>query len=226
MTPLHVAIVLAAGEGTRFGSLVPKQFTEVSGEMMVEKSVSAFLDFNDVWQVLLVIGPKQATYLSEDFMFRTSSSNLQVIYGGPTRTESILNSIRWALTHLAWSEGSRFIIHDSCRPFLSRKIVRKFIDAPEDNDAWVTFQTPGDSFAIKSESGTVKSISKDEKIMALNTPIALSSKTARNLAESTDVDLSRGLGSYLIDLGISVGFVESDGSTRKITWPTDVEFIE
>ena len=55
---MHVtAIVAAGGSGSRLGAGIPKQFLIVGGRMILERSLSAFLDHERVNDVILVLPP-------------------------------------------------------------------------------------------------------------------------------------------------------------------------
>jgi hypothetical protein len=58
--------------------------------------------------------------------------------------------------------------------------------------------------------------------MALNTPISMSIDAARLVLAEPDQAFTRGLAAFLIHHGLDVGFIETDGSTRKITYSYDL----
>ncbi|MFT9056926.1 MAG: 2-C-methyl-D-erythritol 4-phosphate cytidylyltransferase, partial [Ethanoligenens sp.] len=49
-----VAIILAGGSGTRFGSDVPKQFTKLSGRTILERTIDIFEKSNSIDEIIIV----------------------------------------------------------------------------------------------------------------------------------------------------------------------------
>ena len=51
----NYAIILASGNGTRFGSNIPKQFTEICGKTVLERAVEVFEKNKNIDKIIVVI---------------------------------------------------------------------------------------------------------------------------------------------------------------------------
>jgi 2-C-methyl-D-erythritol 4-phosphate cytidylyltransferase / 2-C-methyl-D-erythritol 2,4-cyclodiphosphate synthase len=115
------ALVLAAGEGTRFGGSVPKQYLPLCGESLLTRAVTAFLRHQRVAGVLVAIRPEdRVSYESAT----AGLSLLPPVAGGATRQESA----RLGLEALASHRPERVLIHDAARPFPGAALIDRVID--------------------------------------------------------------------------------------------------
>src|SRR5690349_20766339 len=110
------ALVVAAGQGSRFGGSLPKQYLSLGGAHVLRHAVSAFVDHPQVANVIVAIRPEDAP------LFDRSVAGLRVappVLGGATRQESV----RLGLEALAAYRPDRVLIHDGARPFPDRGLL-------------------------------------------------------------------------------------------------------
>lgn len=100
------AIVLAGGDGSRFGAHVPKAFMSLNGKAVVQYAIDAIAPFVD--EVIVVSREPYRDY--------------RHAVPGQTRGQSVRNGVELALS-------DKVVIHDGVRPFLSERIVREVIKA-------------------------------------------------------------------------------------------------
>jgi 4-diphosphocytidyl-2-methyl-D-erithritol synthase len=84
------AIVPSAGIGTRFESEVPKQYIEVNGISILEKTINHFLDLEIFKKIIVPISRE------DNFFEKLSISNHEKIIkvvGGVTRSESVMSAL-------------------------------------------------------------------------------------------------------------------------------------
>ena len=56
----NVAIILSGESGTRFGGLLPKQFTKLAGKAVMEYTIQQFEDAGSIDEIIIV---SQAQYI-------------------------------------------------------------------------------------------------------------------------------------------------------------------
>src|SRR5205823_11546252 len=120
MFPVY-ALVVAAGQGSRFGAPLPKQYLPLGGANILRHAVAALAEHPSVANVLVAIRPEDRA------LFDGSVSGLTVmppITGGATRQDSV----RLGLEALAAFHPHRVLIHDGARPFPDRQLVDRVID--------------------------------------------------------------------------------------------------
>jgi 2-C-methyl-D-erythritol 4-phosphate cytidylyltransferase len=128
--PRDVAvIVVAAGQGVRFGGQTPKQFLLIAGVPMVLRALRPFSSHPEVTQVVLVLPPEQAARppaflrdLSDLSPSASSGSSappaLTIVAGGAHRGDSV----RAGLSALR-PECTVVLVHDAARPFAERGVI-------------------------------------------------------------------------------------------------------
>jgi 2-C-methyl-D-erythritol 4-phosphate cytidylyltransferase/2-C-methyl-D-erythritol 2,4-cyclodiphosphate synthase len=117
-----VALVVGAGQGTRFGGTTPKQYLPLAGTPVIRRALSAFLDHPRVGQVRPVIDPDHRD------LFLAASAGLAClpfVAGGATRQESV----RRGLESLAEMKPKLVLIHDAARPRPDAALISRVLDA-------------------------------------------------------------------------------------------------
>jgi 2-C-methyl-D-erythritol 4-phosphate cytidylyltransferase/2-C-methyl-D-erythritol 2,4-cyclodiphosphate synthase len=120
-----IALIVAAGSGTRFGGEVPKQYLPLGGRAVLRHSVETFLRHPKVAGVRVVISPEHRK------LYDAATTGLELlapVAGGANRQDSVRNG----LESLAQGQTSQVLIHDAARPFLSSAIVDRALAALED----------------------------------------------------------------------------------------------
>ena len=85
----HVAIVLAAGKGSRMKSDIPKQYLILNGKPVLYYALRAFED-SFVDEIVLVTGAGQETYCKQEIVKKYGFQKVTyVIEGGKERYDSV-----------------------------------------------------------------------------------------------------------------------------------------
>ncbi len=114
------ALVLAAGQGTRFGGSLPKQYLSLGGQSLLGRAVSAFVRHPDVAGVLVTIRAEDRALYEQA---TAGLSLLPPVFGGPERQDSV----RLGLEALAPYRPDRVLIHDGVRPFPAADLIDRVI---------------------------------------------------------------------------------------------------
>ena len=109
------ALVVAAGQGSRFGGPLPKQYLPLGGSTILRHAVAALRGHGRIADVLVAIRPDDRA------LFESSLSGLTVmpaIIGGATRQDSV----RLGLEALVAFRPHRVLIHDGARHARFQKV--------------------------------------------------------------------------------------------------------
>ena len=219
-TSLVTAIVLAAGQGTRYQAETPKQFSSFDDETMLAVAMAPFLKLEELKTLIVVVSENHQDFIERLPITLREDSRVVFTPGGETRGESIKQGLRRYVELEGQSAESLIVIHDSCRPHLSNSHLSQIVSASDSVDAWVTFSRTGDSYAVESKAG-YSPLESTGNIIAMHTPIRITPKICQKILESPSFEMNSGLATFLLNNGVNVKFVQSDGSTRKLTFPED-----
>jgi len=117
------AIVLAGGNGHRFGAEMPKQFVRLAGEPILLRSVRGIAAAG-VDRIVVVAQP---SWLSETRSVIESggiSVPIEVVPGGATRNESTANGLR----SLIAADDDIVVVHDAVRPLCPVDVILRSIE--------------------------------------------------------------------------------------------------
>ena len=113
------AIIPSAGSGTRFSSNVPKQYFKINNETIIEKTLNHFIKLKEIQKIVIPISPEDKYILDLEIV---KNERIQVINGGATRAESVLEGLKQI------DSGSAVIVHDAVRPFVSPDLILNLIN--------------------------------------------------------------------------------------------------
>ena len=139
-----IALIVAAGSGTRVGADVPKQYLPLAGRAVLRHSAETFLRHPAIAGVGVVISAEHRA------RYDAATAGLQMlppVVGGTTRQESVRNG----LESLAGLQPARVLIHDAARPLLSAAIIDRAVAALDDAPAAIVAVPVADT--LKREDG-------------------------------------------------------------------------
>ncbi len=159
------ALVVAAGRGTRAGADMPKQFRPILGTPMVRQSLLAFLEHPDVALVQPVI------HRDDVELFQASAAGLKAlapVFGGATRQASV----RAGLEALAAHSPEIVLVHDAARPFASRDLTSRAIEAARASGAAIPGLPVTDTVKTVDAAGHVTGTVDRAALRLVQTPQA------------------------------------------------------
>ncbi len=210
------ALIVAAGNGSRVGGTIPKQFQPISGKPLLRHSYEAFAAHPAIRSIFVVIGAGQEEWASDSL-----SGLLTPIFvtGGTTRRESVRNG----LAAMAADPPDLVLIHDAARPFLSAKVIDALIAALEHHAGAVPALPIVDSLARGGEfmGETVER----EGLLRIQTPQAFRFDAIWAAHQSWDITVEASDDArMLMQNGGQVAIVEGDENLGKYTFAGD--FLE
>ena len=133
MRPKIVALVPAAGAGTRFGDTLPKQYLDVNGYPMIYHGLSVLSRVSRIVRIGVVLSPEDTHW--QPLMASGEGGRLfckRVItlpVGGQTRGESVLNGLKAMAGDMNTEDW--VLVHDAARPCIRGELIEKFINQLE-----------------------------------------------------------------------------------------------
>lgn len=211
--PQIVALIVAAGSGSRAGEGVAKQFRSVRGQPMLRHSYAALVSHADIAKVVI------ATADGQESQVHNALSGLpyaELVIGGATRRESVLRG----LEHIAATGGAdQILIHDAARPFLSQRVIDGLIDALLEAPGAVPALPVVDSLARGGE--VLTATVERENLWRIQTPQAFHFDAIyaahKNWTGAEPTDDAR----MLMAQGQQVRIIDGDEALSKFTFAND-----
>jgi len=215
------AIVVAAGEGRRFGGREPKQWTILCGRPIVYWSVMRFERDPLVDEIVLVVDAthraKARTLMTNEF---TKVGAL--VSGGKSRAASV----RRGLARVA-PDAEVILVHDGVRPLFEDDLITRLVAALVTYEAAVPVTLVGET--LKRLSGTEVESTVDRKgIATAKTPQAFRAEVIRQAHLQAQKDRFEATDdSVLVErMGLTVGVVLTNAPNIKITLPEDLALAQ
>ncbi len=121
-SPLCVALIVAAGRGSRFGTDIPKQYIKVNHLAPLTRSVRTFLSHPLIDYVRVVIHP------DDQVLYKQATGGFKIldpVFGGKERQDSVFLGLK----SLKEINPTYVLIHDAARPFVSKNIISSLINS-------------------------------------------------------------------------------------------------
>lgn len=227
-----LALVLAAaGSSTRMGLGKKKEYLPMNGGTVISCAARIFLESADFETVIIAI-PKNGQKDAEAALFSDPEvqdlmhgRNLIFAEGGDTRQKSVFNAIR-AIP----KKDSIVLIHDAARPFVSKEIIEKTIEAAELYGAAVPAVPPVDTQKeINGDKTIVRHLVRKD-LCAVQTPQAFllepliachRAASLENFEYTDDTEIWDNYPEFTG--GKKVHVVEGSRDNKKITYIQDIE---
>ena len=211
------AIILAAGSGDRFGE--KKQFKQLKGIELYKYSFYKFLDCSDINEIVLAVPENRLADVKTEIGSLKVSKNILIVSGGPSRQESVKNSV------LSTSQHADLVcIHDSARPFISENLIKESLNACASNDGAIVAIPNYDTIKTCVRGYVEKTIDRNDVWLAQTPQVFWRSKllqaidfSERNNVEVTDES------SMMEYLDFQISVVKGNANNFKITSPEDWE---
>ncbi|MEM9061359.1 MAG: 2-C-methyl-D-erythritol 2,4-cyclodiphosphate synthase [Pseudomonadota bacterium] len=120
------AVIVAAGKGLRLGGPVPKQYRLLGGEMILTRTLRAFLGSSVSGPIAVAIHPDAKDLFAAAVAVLEGAERVFPVDGGAERSDSV----RRALETLEPHAPDRVLIHDAARPFVSTEALNDLCNAP------------------------------------------------------------------------------------------------
>jgi len=220
-----VALVAAAGSGSRLGGGPPKQFRPLGGRAVLDHCLATLAGHPSVGRLVLVLPPLGSGDWSppgDGSCYRETP--MTVVPGGSSRQESVLRGLEAAA---AWSP-ELVLVHDGARPLVSAGLVRRVIDAAARWGAAVPALPVHESLRGVDSRQRIHRLVEREGLQLVQTPegfafdlVLEAARRAAAAGEEADDTVA-----LVRRAGHEVRVVPGERRNLKITGPGDLELAE
>lgn len=221
----NVAIILAAGQGKRMNSSVPKQYLLLRDRPVLFYALDAFQKSDVIDEIILVTGHDQIDYCKNEIVDKYGFSKVtNVIQGGAERYLSVLCGIK------AVKGADNIFVHDGARPFVTLDMIERSLDSVREWGACAVGVPVKDTIKIADEKGFISHTPDRNYVWAIQTPqvfrYTILAEAYQKLMERNETNVTDDAMVVENMLGKKVKIVMGDYKNIKITTPEDLEVGE
>ncbi len=214
----NIAVILAAGTGSRIGGEKPKQFLLFNGKELFIHSLLAFTNCENIDEVVLVVNDLYNSDYVNIIKKYKISKKLVLINGGKTRQNSVQNAIKYISEN---NENAIVLVHDAARPYVSEKIIRDNIEAVQKFECCTTAIPSSNSVYLTRDGNFVEEVNRDSVYLA-QTPQSGYLKIFQKAFEHID-KIYTDEAAIFASVGYVPHIVLGEEKNIKITYPEDLQ---
>ncbi len=219
---MNIAIIVAAGSGSRFGADRPKQFAELLGKPLIIHTLERFEACPAVDEIVLVLSEEGR----EEFKIQNSKFKISklksIAVGGPTRAESVRNG----LEAIDAPDDMIVAVHDGARPLVTSDEIAAVIAKAAETGAACLVAPVNDTIKTISGGEITGTLDRDKLRRAL-TPQAFKIDVLRRAFDLGDTSEAVTDECYLVEkLGHPIAIVEGSARNIKVTTREELIFVE
>nr|WP_244182376.1 2-C-methyl-D-erythritol 4-phosphate cytidylyltransferase [Xenorhabdus beddingii] len=129
-----VALIPAAGIGSRMKSDCPKQYLQVAGKTILEHTLAALLAHPRIQRIIVALNPADTQF---NQLAIASDPRVTAVIGGEERADSVLAGLNY-VSGLPTDRAIWVLVHDAARPCLHRddldnllRLIEQGTDSPD-----------------------------------------------------------------------------------------------
>ena len=218
------ALIPAAGQGTRYGGGVLKQYLPVCGKAVLAHSIRAFQYHPQISGITVVLA-------EDDQWFEKAvgglSDAVDTVIGGDTRAASVRNGLSFISDY--YPETEWVLVHDGARPCLSARSLDRLLEQGlQSPDGAILAMPVVDTLKHAGEQGDIAETIDRSNLWAAQTPQLFRVGELANAIDKAHKD-----GRHLTDeasameyVGARPKLVMGSVANIKITYPADLAIAE
>ena len=217
---MNVAIILAAGNGTRLSNNIKKQFIKIHDKQLFLFSFDSFCSSN-IDKILIVSSKEDINYVRS--LVSSNEKFLDVIAGGETRQQSVKNALDYLKNVLA--DDDVILIHDAARPLIKIRLINEVINKTIEYNCCSLILPIKDTIISLSNNNYESTLERD-KLASVQTPQGFKFKIiyeahlrAIHSSATDDAQLVK-------NLGFNIHLIKGDEQNFKITTNEDLNYFE
>jgi 2-C-methyl-D-erythritol 4-phosphate cytidylyltransferase len=219
-----IALIPAAGSGSRMGDVRPKQYLQLLGRPMLLHTAGRLCAHARLRAVYVALSPQDRLFSSlETSRF---AGRLHALHcGGESRAHTVRNALE-ALRPQVRDEDW-ILVHDAARPCLTAELIDRLVDELEQDDVGGLLAIPVADTLKRADAAqrVVDTVSRVGYWQA-QTPQMFRYALLKRALEAADLSTITDEASAVEALGLSPRLVSGSAANIKVTFPQDFALAE
>lgn len=221
----NIALILAGGTGERMQAVVPKQFMEIDGEMVLLHTMRAFQQHPLVHEIYLVCLPEWEVIVRREAVLGDIDKLKGVIPAGESCFASARNGIEY-LAEKVTDPDAVILVHDAVRPLITQDIISRNIAVCLTHGNAITALPSHEAYLVTNDGRSADGFMPREGLMRAQTPHTFPLASLRQmiqLADEQGIKKSQSIFTLAGELGIApLHIAQGDLRNFKITEQSDI----
>ena len=217
---MNVAIILAAGNGTRLSNNIKKQFIKIHDKQLFLFSFDSFCSSN-IDKILIVSSKEGINYVRS--LVSSNEKFLDVIAGGETRQQSVKNALDYLKGILA--DDDVILIHDAARPLIKFPLINEVLNKTIKYDCCSLILPIKDTIISLSNNNYESTLERD-KLASVQTPQGFKFKIIYEAHQKAIHSSATDDAQLVKSLGLNIHLIKGDEQNFKITTNEDLNYFE
>ena len=223
--PRMIALVAAAGGGSRFGGRVPKQYADLRGEPVIARTMDRLVQALPRAEVVVALAPDDHGFESKLAPWQQCET---LRCGGATRGDTVANALAALAPRCA--DDDWVLVHDAARPCVPIDAVLRLVADLEDDAVGGLHAIPVSDTLKRAEPGAPDRVLRTEdraNLWQAQTPQMFRYQLLMEALTEAGTDaVVTDEASALEKLGYRPKLVMGDSRNLKVTYPEDLALAE
>ena len=213
----YTVLLSCAGNGSRFNSQIPKQYSKINDKTILEYTLDAFLAVPQISQIMIVAAPND-NYIDDVLANKYPSRVVIAKVGGDSRVASVKNG----LNKLSCSDNDWILIHDAVRCCIRPQTVLRLIETLNVDKVGGILAIPATDTVKQGDGVSISKTLDRNTIYLAQTPQMFRHKVLKAAINQADVSGFTDDASLVENLGLKVKLVTGDTTNIKVTYIEDM----
>ncbi|MDH5342364.1 MAG: 2-C-methyl-D-erythritol 4-phosphate cytidylyltransferase [Betaproteobacteria bacterium] len=222
--PRYMALIPAAGSGSRMGAATPKQYAQLAGKPLIQHAVQRLCAHPQIAEVFVVLAPGDKRFGTCDWS--VCGDKLTALFcGGETRAATVYNGLLAANDAI---DGADWVlVHDAARPCLQSTDIDRLIAEVGDDDVGGLLAVPvADTLKRANAVGEVMQTEARENLWRAQTPQMFRYRVLLEALRRADIAAVTDEASAVEQTGARPRLVRGSSGNLKVTYPEDMALAE
>lgn len=220
----YLAVIPAAGTGSRMGATLPKQYLAVDDRPLLYYAIARLSAHPAIDRVCVILAADDRRF--ETYDWKPFAAKMEPLYvGGESRAATVLNGLERMAGQANVDDW--ILVHDAARPCLSAQMLDRLIDEIGDDRSGGLLAVPV-ADTLKRADDDNRSIRTESRagLWQAQTPQMFRYDLLLRALRSCDLQQATDEAAAVEALGLKPKLVQSDATNLKVTHAHDLALAE
>lgn len=213
------AVILVAGNSTRYGQNRNKNFEMIHGKTVITYSLDAFHQNNYIDHIIIGAKKEEIPIIKEIIQKEEFNKPINIVIGGNSRQETVYHCIQE-------TDADIVIIHDGARPAIKQEYINQCIESMEEFKGATIGVPSKDTIKITDDHNVVIQSTQRSNTWIIQTPQCFNRKVLLDMHEKYKHDKVTDDCMLLEKNKDKVKILEGDYTNMKITTYEDLKVMK